>query len=410
MNPFSDENLPLVAKRNILATSVIEHVKLEGANFNYVKEVERNAPGLITSKTLDHCFTLHDDVTNGKIIFEGLHKGVVAALAGGALLIIYKILSVLFNNSSFGLGGSGGSGGTSSIYKASEKPRGTTEHNAEIEEAGGKLIEETRVELEELDLSGFSNADLDESSPLHPGLKGVAGAANQILLEPIEFDGIITHAQVVSIEEGVMDQLTLDNALYRLLGSKGLPLTNYFYVNKNTLLSLSQSMINCWKAFAAMDLDAVLAGTSEEAIKEATKFNQNVYPQLEVLNKLNRPIEAETKHNLSEAALKSVINDVKENATILAKLNDEFVSIFEGKAKIIESLPNVQVYLDELKNSSETLEGIKEFEKFIGIVGETLKARKSFDVIQQIRDENFDKIEKLKAAIQKLKAAHDKED
>lgn len=105
-------------KRTELYQDIAKQLKLESYDaspigHSFVAQYEKQLPGIITAVAGDHSFLNGDDETNRRIIMEAVDSGLAlkAGLIAAVLMIIYKIIRVITNNKSFG-GGSGGGRGS----------------------------------------------------------------------------------------------------------------------------------------------------------------------------------------------------------------------------------------------------------------------------------------------------------
>lgn len=161
-------------QRNELYQSILQQLKSESYDASpighaFVNQYEQQLPGIITATTGDHSFLNSDEDTNRRVIMEAVSGGMAlkAGLVAAILMIVFKIIRVMTNNSAFQGGGGGGGRGTMPYVQ---------EKQAELVTTANELKTALKEAKESLTVIKGNALSRDETSPQYEAAEAVQSA------------------------------------------------------------------------------------------------------------------------------------------------------------------------------------------------------------------------------------------
>lgn len=155
----------------------------------WVAEKEAEIPGLVTGLMPNHNYTIHPNEENKQIIMESLPSSAVlkGGLVAAALIIVFKILSVIRNNSAFSNGSGGGGGGRGTVT-------GTQQQLEKLQEVGRESKE--KIEEAQRVAKDFKPNQHDEDSEFADKLRNlvddIAEKESNEQTQPSDIDKVIS--------------------------------------------------------------------------------------------------------------------------------------------------------------------------------------------------------------------------
>lgn len=174
LDPFKDvRRLEKELKRNELYEDILKQLKTESYDaspigHNFVSHYEQQLPGIITAVSGDHSFLNSDEESNRRVIMEAVSGGMAlkAGLVAAVLMIIYKIIRVMTNNSAFKGGAGGGRGSAPYVAQKQE----------ELVKAAENLKNAMKEAKDSIAIVKGNAAARDETSPQYEAAEKAASA------------------------------------------------------------------------------------------------------------------------------------------------------------------------------------------------------------------------------------------
>ena len=174
LDPFKDvRRLEKELKRSELYEDILKQLKTESYDaspigHNFVSQYEQQLPGIITAVSGDHSFLNSDEESNRRVIMEAVSSGMAlkAGLVAAVLMIIYKIIRVMTNNSAFKGGAGGGRGSAPYVAQKQE----------ELVKAAENLKNAMKEAKDSIAIVKGNAAARDETSPQYEAAEKAASA------------------------------------------------------------------------------------------------------------------------------------------------------------------------------------------------------------------------------------------